>query len=87
LRPSWIECVTDLAELSRRNQLQSIPAPDEKWCTGGGSEARDLGGRMSDAWIAFARKGNPNHSGLSNWPAFTAKEGALMVFDNKCESE
>jgi carboxylesterase type B len=23
--------------------------------------------------------------GLPKWPAFTAKDGALMVFDNKCE--
>lgn len=53
--------------------------------TGGGPEARKLGERMSDAWISFARKGDPNHSGLPKWPAFTAKEGALMVFDNKCE--
>jgi para-nitrobenzyl esterase len=53
--------------------------------TGGGPEARELGGRMSDAWIAFARKGDPNHPGLPKWPTFTAKEGALMIFDNKCE--
>ena len=53
--------------------------------TGGGAEARELGGRMSDAWIAFARKGDPNHSGLPKWPVFTSKEGAVMVFDNKCE--
>jgi para-nitrobenzyl esterase len=53
--------------------------------TGGGPEARELGGRVSDAWIAFARKGDPNNSGLPRWPAFTAKEGALMIFDNKCE--
>ena len=53
--------------------------------TGGGPEARELGGRMSDAWIGFARKGDPNHPGLPKWPAFTSKEGALMAFDNKCE--
>jgi para-nitrobenzyl esterase len=53
--------------------------------TGGGPEARELGGRMSDAWIAFARKGDPNHSGLPKWPAFTPKESAVMVLDNKCE--
>jgi para-nitrobenzyl esterase len=53
--------------------------------TGGGPKARELGGRVSDAWIAFARKGDPNHSGLPKWPAFTAKDGALMVLDNKCE--
>jgi para-nitrobenzyl esterase len=53
--------------------------------TGGGPEARELGGRMSDAWITFTRKGDPNHPGLPKWPAFTSTEGALMVFDNKCE--
>jgi len=53
--------------------------------TGGGSDARELGGQVSDAWITFARKGDPNHPGLPKWPAFTANEGALMIFDNKCE--
>jgi para-nitrobenzyl esterase len=53
--------------------------------TGGGPEARELAARVSDAWIAFARKGDPNHPGLPKWPAFTRKESALMVFDNKCE--
>jgi para-nitrobenzyl esterase len=53
--------------------------------TGGGPEARELGGRVSDAWLAFAKKGNPNHPDLPKWPAFTAKDGALMIFDNKCE--
>jgi len=53
--------------------------------TGGGPEARELAGRMSDAWIAFSHKGDPNHSGLPKWPAFTAKNGALMVFDKNCE--
>ena len=31
--------------------------------TGGTAEARELAGRMSDAWIAFARTGNPGHAG------------------------
>jgi para-nitrobenzyl esterase len=53
--------------------------------TGGGPDARTLAAKVSDAWIAFARKGDPNHPGLPKWPAFTADKGATMVFDNKCE--
>jgi len=53
--------------------------------TGGGPEARELGARVSDAWIAFARSGDPNHPGLPKWLPFTAKDGAVMIFDNKCE--
>ena len=53
--------------------------------TGGTAEARELGGRMSDAWIAFARKGDPNHGGLPKWPAFSADKIQTMIFDNKCE--
>jgi para-nitrobenzyl esterase len=53
--------------------------------TGGGAAARTLAGKMSDAWIHFARNGNPNHEGLPHWPAFTAYKGAVMIFDNKPE--
>ncbi len=52
--------------------------------TGGGAEARALAAKMSEAWIAFARKGDPNHAGLPKWPAFTANKGATMMFDNQC---
>jgi para-nitrobenzyl esterase len=53
--------------------------------TGGGPEARELAGKVSDAWINFARNGDPNHPGLPKWPVFTAVKGETMVFDNKCE--
>jgi para-nitrobenzyl esterase len=53
--------------------------------TGGGPAARALAEKVSDAWIRFARTGHPNHSGLPNWPAFTATGGATMIFDNTCK--
>jgi len=46
------------------------------------SESRtELAARMSEAWIAFARDGDPNHAGLPKWPAYSLDERATMVFD------
>ena len=52
--------------------------------TGNGPEARDLAARVSEAWLSFARKGDPNHSGLPHWPAFTAEKCPTMIFDTPC---
>ena len=52
--------------------------------TGGTPEAIELVGRMSDAWIAFARTGNPAHAGIPAWPAFEPSAGPVMVFDRAC---
>ena len=52
--------------------------------TGGTPEARALSAKMADAWIAFARTGNPNHLGLAHWPAVTAGATPSMLFDTVC---
>ncbi len=53
--------------------------------TGGGPRARALAAKMSDAWLAFARKGDPNHPGLPKWPALDAESIQTMMFDDRCE--
>ena len=50
---------------------------------GNGSEAKALADKMSRAWVAFARTGNPNTGGLPQWEAYTSQNGATMIFDNK----
>ena len=48
--------------------------------TGGGDDALVLGRTMSDAWVAFARTGDPSTRALP-WPAFTP-DHPTMVFDD-----
>jgi para-nitrobenzyl esterase len=55
------------------------------FATGGTAEARQLGDKVSDAWINFAKKGDPNHAGLPKWPAYSADAGPVMIFDKTCE--
>jgi para-nitrobenzyl esterase len=43
-------------------------------------EAEQLSRKLSGAWTAFARNGNPSHKELA-WPAYTASERATLVFD------
>jgi para-nitrobenzyl esterase len=53
--------------------------------TGGGPGPRELAAIVSDAWIYFARFGNPNHAGLPNWPAFSKESCPTMIFDTQCQ--
>src|SRR5204863_7787231 len=39
----------------------------------------------SDAWVAFARSGEPNIKALPHWPRYDAANRATMMFDLKSE--
>ena len=56
-----------------------------KSVTGSGQDRYALADRMSGAWAAFARTGNPNHPGIPHWPAFKAEERATMIFNDECK--
>jgi len=45
--------------------------------------AQALADKVSAAWLAFARSGNPNVSQLPPWTPFNGRERATMVFDNE----
>ncbi|HEY1240224.1 MAG TPA: carboxylesterase/lipase family protein [Bryobacteraceae bacterium] len=53
---------------------------------GSGSERYPLADKMSGAWAAFARSGNPNHKGIPQWEPFTEARRATMIFNNECRA-
>jgi para-nitrobenzyl esterase len=50
---------------------------------GTGPEIQPLADQASATWAAFARTGDPNHSGIPHWPAYNAIERPTMVIDNE----
>jgi para-nitrobenzyl esterase len=48
---------------------------------GGGPAANGLAERIQDAWLAFARTGNPACPRVGEWPAYDATRRATMILD------
>jgi para-nitrobenzyl esterase len=48
---------------------------------GRGDEPQAVAEQMSEAWLAFARSGDPNTAALPDWPAYDADHRAVMLFD------
>ena len=44
---------------------------------GDGPKPRQMSDLMSRTFVAFARSGNPNHSGLPNWPPYSNARATL----------
>src|SRR5690606_30739249 len=49
--------------------------------SGDGGAARQLAARMSDALLAFARHGDPNHAGLPRWEPYSLPRRQTLLFD------
>ena len=64
------------------NHTAEIPYMFGNLPAGGGYEERDaaLSEAMQDAWVAFARKGDPNCRGVAEWPAFDPGAGQIIDF-------
>ena len=52
---------------------------------GSGADLQPLADRMSGAWTAFARTGNPNHKGIPTWSPYTPSQRATMIFNVECK--
>lgn len=52
--------------------------------SGGTPQALALSRKVSQAWVSFARTGDPNHSGLPKWAPVSEGKLPVMYFDNTC---
>jgi para-nitrobenzyl esterase len=52
--------------------------------SGSGPDADRLAHQMMDAWIAFARHGDPRHDGIGEWPAYEPADRFTMIFGREC---
>jgi para-nitrobenzyl esterase len=51
--------------------------------TGGGAPARQLQEQIIDAWVAFARTGDPSHPGIGSWPRYDTTSRPTLVLDRE----
>ena len=50
-------------------------------------ERLKLAATMSGAWVAFAKSGDPNHTGLAKWPTYNKNDRATMMFNIESKVE
>jgi para-nitrobenzyl esterase len=58
---------------------------EAKTMTGDSQDRYPLQDRVSGAWAAFARTGNPSHKGLPSWPAYNAEQRPTMILNTECK--
>ncbi len=54
-----------------------------QFMTGTGRDRYELAKNMSEAWVAFARTGNPNHAGIPRWEPWNPERWPTMVFNTE----
>ena len=65
--------------------FHALNVPRIRTATGAGTVAMALQDKVSQAWINFARTGNPSRPGLE-WKPYTKDDPQAMVFDTVSQS-
>ena len=65
--------------------FHALSVPQIKTATGGGPAAMALQDKVAQAWINFAKTGNPSQPGLE-WKPYTKTDPQAMVFDTVSQS-
>jgi len=65
--------------------FHALSVPQIKTATGGGAVAMALQDKVAQAWVNFAKTGNPSQPGLE-WKPYTKTDPQAMVFDTVSQS-
>jgi para-nitrobenzyl esterase len=60
--------------------------PDARGFVTPSAEVDRLSEQMQDAWVAFARAGNPRTAALQDWEPYTAARRSTMLLDRACRA-
>jgi para-nitrobenzyl esterase len=58
----------------------TLDRPGNERFAGSGPEAEKLSGQMMDAWLAFAKTGDPSCAAVGRWAAHDADTRQTMIF-------
>ncbi|MGD2132002.1 MAG: carboxylesterase family protein [Maricaulaceae bacterium] len=89
--PTWMYQVTwrSPAEGGRRYSQHTLDLPfmfdnvdrAERLTGPETDETRAMADAMANAWISFARNGDPNHDGIPQWPTYDLASRSVMHFE------
>ena len=63
--------------------FNTFEEPGMKALVGDASNTEPLCEKIMDAWLSFARYGNPNHDRIPQWPTYEKKDRSTLVFGNE----
>jgi para-nitrobenzyl esterase len=62
----------------------NLDAPGMAGFAGTGAGAERLAANVMEAWLLFARRGDPGHAGIGAWPAYEAQRRITMELGPRC---
>lgn len=65
----------------------TLHTPTQDRFAGKGPDASRLEGNMMDAWLHFARTGNPSHDGIGDWAPWNDQDRPTMIFNAESKLE
>jgi para-nitrobenzyl esterase len=65
----------------------TLDKPNAALYSGEGDAVNALSEKMMDAWIAFIRSGDPNHSNIPEWPTYDIDKRSTMIFGEEVKIE